>query len=127
MKIKAVMLGLVLSGVCLFGYDFGLHSYTDSNGVKQYQFGIGNIDDKLAYIDTIDIEKFDFSNTKNGRDLFKMIITNTDNDTTLLNKVLRDEADYHITQREVSALQLELMRLKKEIAKLNQQLNKAKK
>lgn len=104
MKIKAVMLGLVFSGALLFGYDFGLHPYTDSNGVKQYQFGIGNIDDKLTYIDTLDIENFNFSNTKNGRDLFKMLIANTDNDTTLLNKVLRDEADAYITQKEVSML-----------------------
>ncbi|GAA8192107.1 hypothetical protein HpDR15_07520 [Helicobacter pylori] len=88
MKIKAVMLGLLVSGALLFSYDFGLHPYTDDNGVKQYRFGIGDIDDKLNYIDTIDIENFNFSNTKNGRDLFKMIITNTDNDTILLNKVL---------------------------------------
>ncbi|WP_165525949.1 hypothetical protein [Helicobacter pylori] len=88
---------------------------------------LGTIDDKLSYIDALDIENFNFSNTKNGRDLFKMLITNTDNDTTLLNKVLQDEADYHITQKEVSALQLEMMRLKKEIEKLKRQLNNAKK
>ncbi|WP_165487564.1 hypothetical protein [Helicobacter pylori] len=56
-----------------------------------------------------------------------MLITNTDNDTILLNKVLQDEADAHITQKEVSALQLEMMRLKKEVEKLKQQLNNAKK
>ncbi|WRA79223.1 hypothetical protein FE343_06510 [Helicobacter pylori] len=56
MKIKAIIVGLLVSGGLLFSYDFGLHSYTDSNGVKQYQFGIGNIDDKLAYIDTLDRE-----------------------------------------------------------------------
>ncbi|MFP6285675.1 hypothetical protein ACLGDW_00565 [Helicobacter pylori] len=124
MKIKAIVLGLALSGALLFSYDFGLHPYTDNNGIKQYQFGIGTIEDKLSYIDELDIENFNFSNTKNGRDLFKMLITNTDNDTTLLNKVLQDEADAHITQKEVSALQLEMMRLKKEIEKLKRQLNK---
>ncbi|MGL2582125.1 hypothetical protein [Helicobacter pylori] len=126
MKIKAIMLGLAVSNEILFCYDFGLHSYTDSNGVKQYQFGVGSIDDKLMYIDGLDIENFNFSNTKNGRDLFKMLITNTDNDTILLNKVLRDEADAHITQREVSALQLEVMRVKKELVQLKQQLKQAK-
>ncbi|WP_275077312.1 hypothetical protein [Helicobacter pylori] len=42
MKIKAIMLGLALSGALLFSYDFGLHPYTDNNGVKQYRFGIGD-------------------------------------------------------------------------------------
>lgn len=118
MKIKAIMLGLSVSGALLFSYDFGLHPYTDNNGVKQYRFSIGTIDDKLSYIDTLDIENFNFSNTKSGRDLFKMLITNTDNDTILLNKVLQDEADAHITQKEVSALQLEMMRLKKRSRKV---------
>lgn len=49
MKIKVIMLGLAFSGTLLFSYDFGLHPYTDNNGVKQYRFGIGTIDDKLSH------------------------------------------------------------------------------
>ncbi|WP_367749186.1 hypothetical protein [Helicobacter pylori] len=121
MKIKAIMLGLAVSGYCLFGEElFATHEYRDANGVKQYRFDTGNLKQTYDYIDTLDPMLFNYGNVNNGRGIFKLVVSNAYANNELHNKVLQDEADAYLTQKEVSALQRQMMKLKQEIAQLKQ-------
>ncbi|MFP6130700.1 hypothetical protein [Helicobacter pylori] len=121
MKIKAIMLGLVLIGGCLFGEELlKTYEYRNDSGVKQYRFGTGNLKQTFDYIDTLNPMMFNYANINNGRSIFKIVVDNAYDNNQLRNKVLQDEADAYMTQKEVSALQLQVMRLKQELTQLKQ-------
>ncbi|WQW03394.1 hypothetical protein KVL28_06675 [Helicobacter pylori] len=133
MKIKAIMVGLAVSGALLFGNGVSEinelltpHEFINNMGVKQYRLGNGDLEEIFKVVDSLDDRAVNYADPSNAKDIIKAVIGNINNNIILKNQVLRDEADAHITQREVSALQLEVMRLKKELAQLKQQLKQAK-
>ncbi|QDY57184.1 hypothetical protein CV726_00450 [Helicobacter pylori] len=133
MKIKAIMLALVLSGACLFGNGVDKinelltpHEYTNNMGVKQYRLGNGDLEEIFKAVDMAENAAFNYANPENSRDLVKAVIGNINKNIILHNRVLQDEADAYMTQKEVSALQLKMMRLKKEIVQLQQEVAKLK-
>ncbi|MDU9702456.1 hypothetical protein [Helicobacter pylori] len=93
MKIKAIMLGLAVSGALLFGREFDLHEYRDANGVKQYRFEVGDLKQMSDYIDTLEPAIFNYANPNNGRGIFKIVVSNMYQNNELHNKILQDEAD----------------------------------
>ncbi|MFP6156075.1 hypothetical protein ACLGCH_02515 [Helicobacter pylori] len=118
MKIKAIMLGLAVSGSLLFGRELDLQEYRDTNGVKQYRFEVGDLKQMGDYVDTLPNGIFNYANPNNGRGMFKVVLSNMYQNNELHNKILQDEADAYMIQKQVSALQLQVMRLKKEIVQL---------
>ncbi|EMH25370.1 hypothetical protein HMPREF1451_00217 [Helicobacter pylori HP260BFii] len=94
--------------------------YRNNMGVKQYKLGDGDLNEIFQLIDKADNRMFNYSVPENSKDMAKALITNINSNILLKNQVLQDEADAYITQKEVRALQLEVMKFKKEVAKLKQ-------
>ncbi len=105
------MLGLVVSGALLFGWDsddaianklkeqLSLHEYVNNMGVKQYRLGSGDLEEISKLVDIADDEMFNYANPKNSKDMIKALITNMNGNILLKNKVLQDEADTYLTEK----------------------------
>ena len=110
MKIKAIMLGLVLSG--------GLLLANSSQGLNNK--GLNNSDAIQQYIDTLNFNPLD-------PNLIKEIVKAL---SRLDNNIKTNDENIHSLDKSVfsigSDLQAEINALKQEVAKLKQQLKKAK-
>ncbi|GAA8287545.1 hypothetical protein HpNP141_13450 [Helicobacter pylori] len=133
MKIKAIMLGLAVSGALLFGNGVDNlkelltpHEYKNNMGITQYRLGSGDLEEIFKAVDMADDAVFNYADPENSKDMFKAVIGNINQNIILHNKILQDEADAYMTQKEVSALQLQVMRLKKELTQLKQEIAKLK-
>lgn len=96
MKIKAVMLGLVVSGALLFGKeaDFRvpkIEIYKDKNGVTQYRTDI----DPQKELDKIDASAFDLTNKENAKTFFKFVVLSHQKELELTNMALLNGQHYH--------------------------------
>ncbi|MCQ2813441.1 hypothetical protein JT196_01320 [Helicobacter pylori] len=105
------MLGLVVSGALLFGWDsddaianklkeqLSLHEYVNNMGVKQYRLGSGDLEEIFKLVDIANDEMFNYANPKNSKDMINALITNMNSNILLKNKVLQDEADTYLTEK----------------------------
>nr|WP_241889568.1 hypothetical protein [Helicobacter pylori] len=96
MKIKAIMLGLAVSGALLFGEvaDFRapkIEAYKDKNGVTQYRTDI----DPQKQLDSIDPSVFDLTNRENAKAFFKFVVLSHQKELELTNMALLNGQHYH--------------------------------
>ncbi|MDU9810376.1 hypothetical protein RGC32_00525 [Helicobacter pylori] len=96
---------------------FGITSQRHINGLLVNDYSKTK---EALVLATIEPSVFNYANPNNGRGMFKIVVSNMYQNNELHNKILQDEADAYMIQKEVNALKLQVMRLKKEIVQLKQ-------
>ncbi len=92
MKIKAIMLGLAVSGALLFGKEAEfripkIKEYKNEHGTTQFKTDI----DPQKEIEKLDPRLFDLTNRENAKTLFEFVVLAHQNALTLHNRQIQDE------------------------------------
>ncbi|WP_229261845.1 hypothetical protein [Helicobacter pylori] len=124
MKIKAVMLGLVVSGALLFGKeaDFRVPKIEickDKNGVTQFRTDI----DPQKELDKIDASAFDLTNKENAKTFFKFVVLAHQKGLEVANIALLNDAHINTTVHAVRTLQKQVARMEAELKVLHDQIS----
>ncbi|GAA7461490.1 hypothetical protein ckin119_04410 [Helicobacter pylori] len=123
MKIKAIMVGLLVSGALLFGrvVDFRvpkIETYKDENGVTQFRTDI----DPQKELDSIDPSVFDLTNRENAKTFFKFVVLAHQKGLEVANIALLNDAHINTTAHAVRILQKQVARMEAELKVLHGQL-----